>query len=151
MLKANRFRCHMPYSIASNSHISLDLPPILIQRQYSTSHLKTSPSRPTMSSVDLSSMDNMDFICRPGSIALQTPLVSQREPASQLSFSCPRPDGGESMPTSTIQHKSTRSQEPREQRWEDLKLLIRQIYIEEGKPFPYLAKVLEEEYDFKVT
>lgn len=37
------------------------------------------------------------------------------------------------------------------QRWESLKPLIQRIYIEEDKPFPYLAKVLREEHGFDPT
>jgi hypothetical protein len=35
--------------------------------------------------------------------------------------------------------------------WEALKPLIQRIYIDENKPFPYLAKILREEYGFEPT
>lgn len=37
------------------------------------------------------------------------------------------------------------------QQWETFKPLIKQIYIDESKPFPYLAKILRDEYDFEPT
>jgi len=37
------------------------------------------------------------------------------------------------------------------QQWESLKPLIQEIYIEQDKPFPYLAKILREEYTFEPT
>jgi hypothetical protein len=36
-------------------------------------------------------------------------------------------------------------------RWESLKPLIQRVYIEENKPFSYLASVLRDEYDFTPT
>jgi hypothetical protein len=37
------------------------------------------------------------------------------------------------------------------QQWEALKPLLRRIYIDENRPFPYLAKILREEYGFETT
>ena len=37
------------------------------------------------------------------------------------------------------------------QKWESLKPLIQRIYIDENKPFPYLAKILREEHGFEPT
>jgi hypothetical protein len=36
-------------------------------------------------------------------------------------------------------------------RWELLKPLIQRVYIEENKPFSYLASILRDEYDFTPT
>lgn len=41
-------------------------------------------------------------------------------------------------------------QEMARQQWEELKPLIQKVYIDENKPFPYLAKILEKE-GFKPT
>ncbi|PMD41145.1 TPR-like protein [Hyaloscypha variabilis F] len=35
------------------------------------------------------------------------------------------------------------------QQWETLKPLIQRVYIEENKPFPYLARILREEHNFE--
>lgn len=37
------------------------------------------------------------------------------------------------------------------QQWESLKPLIQEIYIEQDKPFQYLAKILREDYGFEPT
>jgi len=37
------------------------------------------------------------------------------------------------------------------QQWEELKPLIEQIYIQENKPFPYLAEVLRRDHGFEPT
>jgi len=37
------------------------------------------------------------------------------------------------------------------QQWETFKPLIQQIYIDKSKPFPYLAKILRDEYGFEPT
>jgi Clr5 domain len=37
------------------------------------------------------------------------------------------------------------------QQWEALKPLIQRIYMDEDKPFPYLAKILRDEYGFEPT
>ena len=37
------------------------------------------------------------------------------------------------------------------QQWESLKPLIQRVYIEENKPFPYLANILRDEYGFEPT
>jgi len=37
------------------------------------------------------------------------------------------------------------------QQWETLKPLIKRIYIDEDKPFPYLARILREEHQFEPT
>jgi len=36
-------------------------------------------------------------------------------------------------------------------KWESLKPLIQRVYIEENKPFPYLARILHDEYEFTPT
>ena len=36
------------------------------------------------------------------------------------------------------------------QQWENLKPLIEQIYIEENRPFPYLAEVLRKDHGFEL-
>jgi Clr5 domain len=36
-------------------------------------------------------------------------------------------------------------------KWESLKPLIQRVYIEENKPFPYLARILCDEYGFIPT
>ena len=42
-------------------------------------------------------------------------------------------------------HAATRQQ------WENLKPLIKQIYIEENKPFPHLAEMLRKDHGFEPT
>jgi hypothetical protein len=37
------------------------------------------------------------------------------------------------------------------QQWEELKPLIEQTYIQENKPFPYLAEVLRRDHGFEPT
>jgi len=37
------------------------------------------------------------------------------------------------------------------QQWESLKPFIQRIYIDEDKPFPYLAKKLSLEHGFEIT
>jgi hypothetical protein len=37
------------------------------------------------------------------------------------------------------------------QQWEELKPLIEQTYIQEDKPFPYLAEVLRRDHGFEPT
>jgi hypothetical protein len=37
------------------------------------------------------------------------------------------------------------------QQWEDMKPLIQRIYIDENKPFPYLAHILRTEHGFIPT
>ncbi len=37
------------------------------------------------------------------------------------------------------------------QQWETLKPLIKRVYIEENKPFPYLARKMREEHGFEPT
>jgi hypothetical protein len=41
--------------------------------------------------------------------------------------------------------------ELRNRQWETLKPLIKKVYIDQGKPFPYLAKLLREEHGFGTT
>jgi Clr5 domain len=41
--------------------------------------------------------------------------------------------------------------ETTKQQWERLKPLIQKIYIEENKPFSYLAKILRDEHSFEPT
>ena len=36
------------------------------------------------------------------------------------------------------------------QQWDNLKPLIEQIYIEENRPFPYLAEVLRKDHGFEL-
>jgi Clr5 domain len=44
-----------------------------------------------------------------------------------------------------------RVRESIKQKWETLKPLIKQIYIDENKPFPYLARILREDHQFEAT
>jgi hypothetical protein len=37
------------------------------------------------------------------------------------------------------------------QQWEELKPLIEQTYVQENKPFPYLAEVLRRDHGFEPT
>jgi len=37
------------------------------------------------------------------------------------------------------------------QRWEELKPLIRRVYIDEDRPYPYLANLLHTEHQFETT
>ena len=37
------------------------------------------------------------------------------------------------------------------QQWEALKPLIKRVYIDDNKPFPYLAKILLQDYGFEPT
>jgi hypothetical protein len=43
------------------------------------------------------------------------------------------------------------AREARNRQWESLKTFIHQVYIEDDKPFPYLAKKLKEEHGFETT
>jgi hypothetical protein len=43
------------------------------------------------------------------------------------------------------------AREARNRQWENLKAFIHQVYIEDDKPFPYLAKKLKEEHGFETT
>jgi hypothetical protein len=36
-------------------------------------------------------------------------------------------------------------------KWESLKSLIQRVYIEENKPFSYLARILRDEHEFTPT
>jgi hypothetical protein len=45
----------------------------------------------------------------------------------------------------------SRIRETSRRQWETLKSLIQRVYIEENKPFPYLAKILREEHGFEPT
>lgn len=38
-----------------------------------------------------------------------------------------------------------------EQEWEDVKPLIQRVYLDENKPFPYLAYILRTEHGFEPT
>lgn len=37
------------------------------------------------------------------------------------------------------------------QEWEDVKPLIQRVYLDENKPFPYLARILRTEHGFEPT
>ena len=37
------------------------------------------------------------------------------------------------------------------QEWEDVKPLIRRVYLDENKPFNYLARILRTEHGFEPT
>ena len=37
------------------------------------------------------------------------------------------------------------------QQWEALKPLIQRVYIDENKPFPYLANIFRQDYGFEPT
>jgi hypothetical protein len=37
------------------------------------------------------------------------------------------------------------------QRWEELKSIIQRVYIEEERPYPYLAHLLRTQYGFETT
>lgn len=73
------------------------------------------------------------------------------------SFGDPRPQAEQSF--SSIQHVlqgRTHSgpkgkREMSRQQWEEMKPLIQRIYIDENKPFPYLAHILVTEYGFEPT
>jgi hypothetical protein len=68
-----------------------------------------------------------------------------------------KPDpSAESVPQHTfifhdISLGESRIREETRRQWESLKPLIQRIYIDENKPFPYLAKILREEHDFEPT
>lgn len=50
-----------------------------------------------------------------------------------------------------VSHKESGTREMTKQQWRLLKPLIQQVYIEENKPFPYLANILRDEYGFEPT
>jgi hypothetical protein len=62
------------------------------------------------------------------------------ESMSQYSFIFHEPSSGEAGIREEIRRQ-----------WESLKPLIQRIYIDENKPFPYLAKILREEHGFEPT
>jgi hypothetical protein len=56
----------------------------------------------------------------------------------------PMPVGGD-IANAPESHQSLK------ERWESLKPLIQRVYMEENKPFPYLASILRDEHEFKPT
>jgi len=68
-----------------------------------------------------------------------TDSAPQQQPSQDVLFIShePRPEPG--------------IRETIKQQWEVLKPLIKRIYIDENKPFPYLARILREEHQFEAT
>jgi hypothetical protein len=60
------------------------------------------------------------------------------------------------LPTHTVPDEGPISvnlgaREATRQRWEELKPFIKQTYIKENKPFPYLAEILRRDHSFEPT
>jgi hypothetical protein len=52
---------------------------------------------------------------------------------------------------SEIDQRTLGSREATRLRWEELKPLIQRVYIDEDKPYPYLANLLRTEHRFETT
>jgi hypothetical protein len=75
-------------------------------------------------------------------------------PASPVAFE-PKPSAESlSQPLFVFHDMSSGESGIREEirrKWESLKPLIQRVYIDQNKPFPYLAKILREEHGFEPT
>jgi hypothetical protein len=79
---------------------------------------------------------------------------------STFSFEETRPLPEQLYPFSSVQpvalvktaRSSSRGCRPiSSQEWEDVKPLIQRVYLDENKPFPYLARILRTEHGFEPT
>jgi hypothetical protein len=84
----------------------------------------------------------------------QNPLIEQ-PPQNPLIFVQQNPPIEQPSQNPFIIHENTCEgpgiRETTRQQWEALKPLIQRIYIEEDKPFPYLARILRDEHGFEPT
>jgi hypothetical protein len=86
-------------------------------------------------------------------------VVSPLPAALPMAFTCaeqnPPPAADESSQHPFIFHEVSPGEpgirETTKQQWEFLRPLIQRIYIDENRPFPYLAKILREEHGFQPT
>lgn len=85
-------------------------------------------------------MDLFEQSLFPTASSVSSEPKTSAESISQYSFIFHEPSSGEAG----IREETRRQ-------WESLKPLIQRIYIDENKPFPYLAKILREEHGFEPT
>jgi hypothetical protein len=90
---------------------------------------------------NLNKMDTSNF--PPLSPASPGAFLFNQQPPSQPLLQ-PMPVGGD-MSNAPESHQSLK------ERWKSLKPLIQRVYMEENKPFPYLAGILRDEYGFEPT
>ena len=98
-------------------------------------------SQKYISSDNLNEMDTFNFPpLSPASSGAF--LFDQQPPFQPLIHPTPVEEDISNVPES---HQSLKK------KWESLKPLIQRVYIEENKPFSYLASILRDEYDFTPT
>jgi hypothetical protein len=76
-------------------------------------------------------------------------------PSRSSNDNSPPPDSFSSptqkVPTVWTISRAKGRREMSRQQWQTVKPLIQRIYIDENRPFPYLAQILRAEYGFEPT
>ena len=63
----------------------------------------------------------------------------------------PYSSSGATQELSDFHARALGVRESARQRWEELKPLIQRVYIEEDRPYPYLANILRTQHGFETT
>lgn len=68
-----------------------------------------------------------------------------------MDLSTPLPPSALSYKFCDIDARTVGVREAARQRWEELKPIIQRVYIEEDRPYPYLAQLLRDQHGFETT